>query len=65
MRTLLLILLSIQALVLSAQDSIYVVENPIFLVHQDFEEPVTGLNAFPKEDRPRQVNAVFQFYHIW
>ena len=35
-----------------------------FLVHQDFEEPVTGLNAFPKEDRPGQVNAVFQFYHI-
>lgn len=35
-----------------------------FLLHQDFEEPVTGLNAFSKEDRPGQVNAVFQFYHI-
>ncbi|SHM87131.1 cytochrome ubiquinol oxidase subunit I [Polaribacter sp. KT 15] len=35
-----------------------------FLVHQDFEAPVTGLNAFPEEDRPGQVNAVFQFYHI-
>ena len=35
-----------------------------FLVHQDFEEPITGLKAFPKEDRPGQVNAVFQFYHI-
>ena len=35
-----------------------------FLLHQDFDEPVTGLNAFPKEDRPGQVNAVFQFYHI-
>ena len=35
-----------------------------FLVHQDFEAPITGLNAFPKEDRPGQVNAVFQFYHI-
>ncbi|MQP51950.1 MULTISPECIES: cytochrome ubiquinol oxidase subunit I [unclassified Flavobacterium] len=35
-----------------------------FLVHQDFEAPITGLNAFPEEDRPRQVNAVFQFYHI-
>ena len=35
-----------------------------FLVHQDFEAPITGLNAFPKEDRPSQVNAVFQFYHI-
>lgn len=35
-----------------------------FLVHQDFTKPITGLNAFPKEDRPKQVNAVFQFYHI-
>jgi cytochrome d ubiquinol oxidase subunit I len=35
-----------------------------FLVHQDFKEPITGLNAFPKEDQPSQVNAVFQFYHI-
>jgi cytochrome d ubiquinol oxidase subunit I len=35
-----------------------------FLVHQDFDEPITGLNEFQKEDRPGQVNAVFQFYHI-
>lgn len=35
-----------------------------FLVHQDFDAPITGLNAFPKKDRPGQVNAVFQFYHI-
>ena len=35
-----------------------------FLVHQDFNEPITGLNAFPKVDQPSQVNAVFQFYHI-
>jgi len=35
-----------------------------FLVHQDFEEPITGLNAFPENERPSQVNAVFQFYHI-
>lgn len=35
-----------------------------FLIHQDFKTPVTGLNAFPKEDQPSQVNAVFQFYHI-
>lgn len=35
-----------------------------FLVHQDFQAPVTGLNAFPKKDQPSQVNAVFQFYHI-
>ncbi|GAB2610333.1 cytochrome ubiquinol oxidase subunit I [Belliella aquatica] len=35
-----------------------------FMLHQDFETPVTGLNAFPVEDRPSQVNAVFQFYHL-
>ncbi|MFC4690345.1 cytochrome ubiquinol oxidase subunit I [Dokdonia genika] len=35
-----------------------------FLIDQDFEAPVIGLNAFPEEDRPGQVNAVFQFYHI-
>lgn len=35
-----------------------------FLINQDFDTSVTGLNAFPKEDRPGQVNAVFQFYHI-
>lgn len=35
-----------------------------FMLHQDFETPVTGLNAFPERDRPSQVNAVFQFYHI-
>ncbi|OOV25911.1 cytochrome ubiquinol oxidase subunit I [Flavobacterium sp. LM5] len=35
-----------------------------FLVHQDFEAPIKGLNDFPEEDRPGQINAVFQFYHI-
>ena len=35
-----------------------------FLVHQDFKAPITGLNSFPMEDRPSQINAVFQFYHI-
>ncbi|TQD39681.1 cytochrome ubiquinol oxidase subunit I [Haloflavibacter putidus] len=35
-----------------------------FILHQDFETHVTGLNAFPEKDRPSQVNAVFQFYHI-
>ncbi|MEY3040177.1 MAG: hypothetical protein RLZZ593_1319, partial [Bacteroidota bacterium] len=35
-----------------------------FLVHQDFDEPIKGLNAFDPKDRPGQVNAVFQFYHI-
>lgn len=35
-----------------------------FLLHQDFSTPVTGLNAFKPEDKPKQVNAIFQFYHI-
>jgi cytochrome d ubiquinol oxidase subunit I len=35
-----------------------------FMVHQDFSTPVTGLDAFKKNDRPTQVNAIFQFYHI-
>lgn len=35
-----------------------------FLLDQDFEAPVTGLNAFPEDERPSQINAVFQFYHL-
>ncbi|MEM8907420.1 MAG: cytochrome ubiquinol oxidase subunit I, partial [Bacteroidota bacterium] len=35
-----------------------------FLTYGDFTAPVQGLGAFPKEDRPGQVNAVFQFYHL-
>lgn len=35
-----------------------------FMLEQDFDAPVTGLNAFPEEDRPGQINAVFQFYHL-
>lgn len=35
-----------------------------FLVDYDFDAPITGLNAFPEDERPPQVNAVFQFYHI-
>ena len=35
-----------------------------FLLYQDFKTPVRGLNSFPEADRPKQVNAVFQFYHI-
>jgi len=35
-----------------------------FLLYQDFNAPVTGLNSFDRADRPSQVNAVFQFYHI-
>lgn len=35
-----------------------------FLLSYNFDTPVTGLNAFPEEDRPSQLNAIFQFYHI-
>jgi cytochrome d ubiquinol oxidase subunit I len=35
-----------------------------FLLDYNFNAPVTGLNAFPTEDQPSQVNAVFQFYHL-
>jgi cytochrome d ubiquinol oxidase subunit I len=35
-----------------------------FLVDWDFEAPVTGLDAFPEDEQPGAVNAVFQFYHL-
>lgn len=35
-----------------------------FLLHQDFKKPVTGLNAFDPNNRPTQINAIFQVYHI-
>jgi cytochrome d ubiquinol oxidase subunit I len=35
-----------------------------FLIHGNFKEPVKGLNAFPEDERPKQINAIFQFYHI-
>lgn len=35
-----------------------------FLSEGDWEAPIQGLQAFPKDLRPGQVNAVFQFYHI-
>lgn len=35
-----------------------------FLLHQDFSTPVKGLRAFRPEDRPKQVNFVFQTYHL-
>lgn len=35
-----------------------------FLLHQDFTTPVKGLNAFKPDEKPTQVNAIFQFYHI-
>jgi cytochrome bd ubiquinol oxidase subunit I len=35
-----------------------------FLLHNNFTTPVKGLNAFPVKDRPKQVNAIFQMYHL-
>ncbi len=35
-----------------------------FLLHSDFKSPVKGLDSFAKKDRPSQVNAIFQFYHL-
>lgn len=35
-----------------------------FLLHSDFESPVRGLNSFDEKNRPSQVNAIFQFYHL-
>ncbi len=35
-----------------------------FLVHFDFEEPIPGLKAFPADERPQAVQAIFQFYHL-
>ncbi|MDX9759059.1 MAG: cytochrome ubiquinol oxidase subunit I [Bacteroidota bacterium] len=34
-----------------------------FLLHQDFDAPVTGLDQFPPEDRP-PLQIPFQMYHI-
>jgi len=35
-----------------------------FMVHFDGAEPITGLNAFPEDERPTALNAIFQFYHL-
>jgi cytochrome d ubiquinol oxidase subunit I len=35
-----------------------------FLIHQDFNTPVKGLNAFDENDRPSMVNFIFQTYHL-
>lgn len=34
------------------------------LMHQDIKAPVKGLKSFTEDERPGQVNAIFQFYHI-
>jgi len=35
-----------------------------FLTYGSFKAPVTGLRAIKPEDRPSQVNSVFQLYHL-
>jgi cytochrome d ubiquinol oxidase subunit I len=35
-----------------------------FLVYGNFNQPVKGLNAFKEDERPKQVNAIFQVYHL-
>ncbi len=35
-----------------------------FLTLGDFNKPVKGLNAFKPDERPTQINTIFQFYHI-
>jgi len=35
-----------------------------FLTHGDWETEMPGLNAFPRDEIPTQVNAVFQLYHL-
>lgn len=35
-----------------------------YLLYYDTETPVRGLNAFPADERPSAVNAIFQFYHL-
>jgi len=35
-----------------------------FLLHNNFTAPVKGLNAFPVNDRPKHINAIFQVYHL-
>lgn len=35
-----------------------------FLVDWNVGTPIKGLNAFPEDQRPGAVNAIFQFYHL-
>jgi cytochrome d ubiquinol oxidase subunit I len=35
-----------------------------FLIYGNFNQPVRGLRSFKPEDRPSQVNSIFQFYHL-
>ncbi len=35
-----------------------------FLIGFDFNTKIPGLHAFPVDERPSQINAIFQFYHL-
>lgn len=35
-----------------------------FLIHQNFHTKIKGINDFPQDEVPTQVNAIFQFYHL-
>lgn len=35
-----------------------------FLIHGNFDTRVPGLDEFPKDEVPSQVNTIFQFYHF-
>ncbi|MCU0322401.1 MAG: cytochrome ubiquinol oxidase subunit I [Chitinophagaceae bacterium] len=35
-----------------------------YLLHQNFTTPVKGLNAFDDDSKPKQINAIFQMYHL-
>ncbi|NLR94566.1 cytochrome ubiquinol oxidase subunit I [Flammeovirga agarivorans] len=35
-----------------------------FLLYQNFDTRVKGLDAFDENDQPTQINAIFQFYHL-
>lgn len=49
------------------EEEVYGVKIPgglSYLIHFDAKEPVPGLNAFPKDEQPTAINAIFQFYHL-
>ncbi len=35
-----------------------------FLVHNNFDAPIKGLNSFPENEKPSMTNFVFQTYHL-
>jgi len=50
-----------------ANEKVYGIKIPnglSFLIDFDFNTEITGLKAFPPDEIPTKVNAVFQFYHL-